>query len=78
MKLGNEIPVETVNLHQSAVIGGVQTDKTISQFKYKGIVMHLIPQGLHVEYGGEQYIIPHAAIASCKLKKEEEKKREKQ
>ena len=71
MKLGNEIEVESVVLHQSVVINGVQTDKTISRDKYRGIEMKLIPQGLYVFYKDAEYIIPVPAIGSCKLMKRE-------
>jgi hypothetical protein len=70
MKFGNEILVEVATLHQPIALPGYgATDRTISQDKFKVIVMHLIPQGLHIEHNGIEYIIPHAAIGACKLAK---------
>lgn len=71
----NEIEVESVSLHQSVVIAGVQSDKTITKAKNNKIKsMVLTEHGLLIVTGEGEYIIPSPAIGSCMLAKEKPKK----
>lgn len=65
------VPIQMALLHQAVHWPGVcATDKTLSDFKVKGLIMELVPQGLLLKCKDQLAIIPSANVAIAVVNKD--------